>query len=162
MAPSGSQNPADRRSAGSAEQNRIGPIEQNRRIGYGCPPPPGCHDLAAIEPVTSTLRSIIMGNYVFAYTGGSIAEDEAAQNAAMQAWGEWFGALGEAVVDFGGPFAGSATVGSGGVEEGGASLLTGYSIVTADSLEAAIALAQGSPVLSTGGNVEVYEVISMA
>ena len=45
-----------------------------------------------------------MGKYVFAYTGGSMAETPAAQEAAMQAWGAWFGTLGSAVVEMGSPF----------------------------------------------------------
>jgi hypothetical protein len=36
---------------------------------------------------------------------------------------------------------------------------TGYTIVTADSLDAATTLAKGSPVLEGGGSVTVYEVV---
>jgi hypothetical protein len=36
--------------------------------------------------------------------------------------------------------------------------LGGYSIVKADSIEEAVALAKGCPILSTGGNVEVREI----
>jgi hypothetical protein len=39
--------------------------------------------------------------------------------------------------------------------------LTGYSIVSADSLDAAVELAKGCPVLGIGGAVDVYEVIAM-
>jgi len=35
--------------------------------------------------------------------------------------------------------------------------LSGYSIISADSLDAAIALAKGSPVLSGGATIEVCE-----
>jgi hypothetical protein len=37
----------------------------------------------------------------------------------------------------------------------------GYSIVKADSYEAAIELAKGCPILTTGGNVEVREISPM-
>ena len=53
------------------------------------------------------------------------------------------------------------TVGPGGVTEGGSCGLTGYSIVSADSLDAAVELATGCPVVGIGGAVDVYEVISM-
>ncbi|HEX5613855.1 MAG TPA: YciI family protein [Acidimicrobiia bacterium] len=103
-----------------------------------------------------------MGNYVFAYTGGKMAETPAEQEAAMAAWGAWFGVLGAAVVDGGAPFAMSKVVkGDGSVADGGPSGLSGYSIVTADSLAAAAELAKGCPILADGGSVEVYESIDM-
>ena len=55
-----------------------------------------------------------MGNFVLAYKGGGMAETPEAQEAAMQAWGEWFGTLGSAVVDMGAPFGASTAVQSDG------------------------------------------------
>jgi len=103
-----------------------------------------------------------MGNYLLAYRGGRMAETEEERNAQMAAWGAWFGALGDAVVDAGNPFAGSATVGSdGAVSDGAGSGLGGYSLLKADSLAAATELAKGSPVLSGGGSVDVYETMAV-
>jgi hypothetical protein len=102
-----------------------------------------------------------MGNYVFAYTGGSMAETPEAQEAAMQAWGNWFGELGAAVVEGGNPFGASTAVradGSTGATKAG---LSGFPVVQADSLDAAAKLAKGCPVLAGGGAVEVYETIPM-
>jgi len=100
-----------------------------------------------------------MANYVFAYTGGTMADTEAAQQAAMAAWGAWFGTLGKAVVDAGNPFGPAATIAAdGSVSEGGSARLTGYSILAADSLGAATTLAKDCPVLTGGGAVEVYEI----
>lgn len=98
-----------------------------------------------------------MGKYVLAYTGGSMARTEEEQQAVMAAWGTWFGELGQAVVDPGNPFGPSATVSGGGMSEGGASSLTGYTVLSAESLQSAGELAKGCPVLSRGGSVEVYE-----
>jgi hypothetical protein len=100
-----------------------------------------------------------MGKYLLAYKGGSMAATEAEREAAMAAWGSWFGQLGSAVVDAGNPFGPSAAVGSGGVNGGATSGLTGYSVIDADSLSAAGELAKGCPVLANGGSVEVYETI---
>jgi hypothetical protein len=100
-----------------------------------------------------------MSNYVLAYTGGSMPETEADQAASMAAWGAWLGGLGESLVDAGNPFGPAASVASdGATSEGGASGLTGYSILTADNLDAATIAAKGCPVLTNGGAVEVYEV----
>jgi hypothetical protein len=93
-----------------------------------------------------------MGKYLFAYTGGSMAQTDAEREAAMAAWGAWFGQLGPAVVDGGNPFGASTSVGSGS-----AGSLSGYSIVEAGSLQDASKLAEGCPVLAHGGGVQVYE-----
>jgi hypothetical protein len=99
-----------------------------------------------------------MATYLFAYTGGSQPQTEEEGQAVMTAWIAWFTSLGEVVTDPGNPIGPSATVGSdGAVSEGGASGITGYSIVSADSLDAATAIAQGCPHLAAGGAVEVYE-----
>jgi hypothetical protein len=101
-----------------------------------------------------------MGNYVFAYRGGGgLATTEAERDAAMAAWGNWFQTLGSAVVDAGNPFGPSTAVSGSGANGGASSALTGYSIVAADSLDAASALAEGCPVLARGGSVDVYETI---
>ena len=104
-----------------------------------------------------------MTNYVFAYTGGNgVAADEAERNAQMAKWGQWFGELGSAVVDGGAATGTAKTVGPGSsVSDGGSRSLTGYSIVSAGSLDAAVELAKGCPVLEVGGAVDVYEAISM-
>ncbi len=99
-----------------------------------------------------------MGNYVLAYTGGSVTESEEERQQAMAAWGAWFGQLGEAVVDAGNPFGDARTLSTSSVEPGGASGLGGYSIIAASDLDGAVSLAKGCPVLSGGGSVEVYEV----
>jgi hypothetical protein len=103
-----------------------------------------------------------MANYVFAYTGGGMAQTDEERQAAMAAWGGWFGTLGQAIVDAGNPFGPSTTVANGaGVSDGGSSSLTGYSVISADSLAAASELAKGCPVLASGGSVEVYETINV-
>jgi len=97
-----------------------------------------------------------MGKYVLAYKGGGMAATEEERNAAMEKWGAWFGSLGSAVTDMGNPFGGSASVGNGGPAG-----LTGYSIVTAGSLDDAVGIAEGCPILESGGSVDVYEALEM-
>ncbi len=62
-----------------------------------------------------------MAKFVYVYIGGQMAETPEAQEQAMQAWGSWFGTLGDSVADMGNPFGNSATVSSGGVADGGKS-----------------------------------------
>lgn len=103
-----------------------------------------------------------MAKYVFAYTGGRRPETEEEQQQVMAAWGAWIGSLGQALLDVGNPFGPSASVAAdGGVSGAGTSGLTGYSIVSAGSLDAATELAKGCPALAAGGAVEVYETIDV-
>jgi hypothetical protein len=103
----------------------------------------------------------VMAKFLYLYTGGQMAETPEAQEAEMQEWVSWFGTLGDSVVDIGNPFGASTTVTNGGSSDGGASKLGGYSIITAESLEAAATNTKGCPVLQSGGSVEVYEAIPM-
>jgi hypothetical protein len=99
-----------------------------------------------------------MPNFVLVYKGGAMGQSEAEQQQIMAQWGQWFGSLGQAIVDGGNPFGTSSSIGSdGSVKEGAASQLTGYSILKADDMSGATKMAKGCPVLSTGGSIEVYE-----
>jgi hypothetical protein len=104
-----------------------------------------------------------MASYVFVYSGGKgVSEDETERAAQYAQWGRWFEALGSAVVDGGAATGAAKTVGPGSsISDGGSRGLTGYSIVAADSLDAAVELATGCPVLGIGGAVDVYETIAM-
>ena len=101
-----------------------------------------------------------MANFVLLYTGGSLAETPAEREAVMQAWGAWFGKLGSALVDAGNPFTPAAKTISKGekVSDGTVgTLATGYSVIKADSLGAAVELAKGCPHITSGGQISVYE-----
>jgi hypothetical protein len=103
-------------------------------------------------------------NYVLAYKGGGgMAPTPEEQQKVMDAWGQWFGSLGQALVDGGNPFSGQAnSIAPGGnVSSGSSSGLTGYSIIKADDLSAATAMAKGCPVLASGGTVEVLETMQV-
>ncbi|MDQ2897225.1 MAG: hypothetical protein M3Y09_16550 [Actinomycetota bacterium] len=104
-----------------------------------------------------------MANYVFAYSGGKgVSADEAERNAQYAKWGQWFNELDSVIVQGGAAMGIAKTVGPGGsVSDGGSRGLTGYSIVSADSLDAAVELAKGCPVLEIGGAVDVYEALAM-
>lgn len=102
-----------------------------------------------------------MANYLLAYTGGGMAQTDAEREAAMAAWGAWFGELGPAVVQPGNPVGASTSVTSSGSNGGAASGLTGFSVISADSLDAAAALVSKCPVLQGGGKVDVYETIEV-
>ena len=100
-----------------------------------------------------------MPNYLLAYHGGKMADTKEAQGQVMAAWGKWMQALGPALIDGGNPVSKASTIDSKGkVGAGtGANSVSGYSIIKAESLEAAVKLAQDCPVLQGGATIEVCE-----
>jgi hypothetical protein len=104
-----------------------------------------------------------MSKYVFIYHGGSVPDTGVSPDDVMAAWGAWFGSLGAAIIDGGNPTGESKTVGAGGSvsDGGGANPTSGYSLIEAASLDAAVAMAKGCPILAAGGTVEVAAAIDM-
>jgi hypothetical protein len=108
-----------------------------------------------------------MKNYVFIYynEGSMEGADAATMDAVKQAWGVWFGELGGSLVDGGNPFnSNGMAVEASGVSDIENHPATGYSIVKADSMEAAVEMAKGCPMLkdgTEGAAVRVYETLPM-
>ena len=100
-----------------------------------------------------------MTDYLLLYSGGSMPETEAEQASVMKAWEVWFGGLGAAVKDPGNPFSGKAkSISSdGSVGDGPPGEASGYSVIKADSLDAAAEMAKGGPVLQGGAQISVFE-----
>ncbi len=93
-----------------------------------------------------------MSNYVLAFRGESDRAPDAEQEAA---WGRWFGEIGDSIVEFGNRVGRATTLG----ETAPGTVLTGYTLIKADSYDAAVALAKGCPGLAHGGAVEVGETV---
>jgi hypothetical protein len=105
-----------------------------------------------------------MAKYILAYHGGGgMPDDPAEVERIMGEWGAWFDTLGDAIVDGGNPIGAAKTVNSNGSvsDGGGGNPMTGYTLISAADLNAAVVHAQGCPVLSSGGSVEVAETIDM-
>ncbi|MBI3675337.1 MAG: hypothetical protein HY243_01805 [Proteobacteria bacterium] len=99
-----------------------------------------------------------MPNYVFAYHGSKRPENPAQH---MSRWKSWVKGLGAAFVNPGLPVGRSKTVSGDGVTDGGGpNPLAGFSIVKADNMDAALALAQSCPHLDIG-TIEVAEAMDM-
>jgi hypothetical protein len=69
----------------------------------------------------------------------------------VAAWTAWFNSMGASLVDQGRPMLAYSALGNCG--EG--TRPGGYSLVTADDLEAALAMAKGCPALGMGAGIEV-------
>jgi len=119
--------------------------------------------MGEIESLSNTLakeRGTTMATFLLLYTEGKMPESPAEQEAVMAAWGAWFGKIGSNLVDGGNPFTPQAkSISSNGTVSDGpiGELAGGYSIIKADSLDAAVAVARECPVLQGGSQITVYE-----
>ena len=102
-----------------------------------------------------------MANFLLTFHGGSMPETKEAPGQAMQAWTGWFGTLGDALVDGGNPITHAKAITPDGGVMDATSAPSGYSIIKADSLDAAVTLAKGCPVLAGGANVLVSETLAI-
>ncbi|PVA06218.1 hypothetical protein [Thalassorhabdomicrobium marinisediminis] len=104
-----------------------------------------------------------MAKFLLIYHGGGMPETPEEGEKAMAAWGEWYQGMGDAVVDPGAPVGKSHTVSADGhVENGGANPVSGYTVLSCDSYEAACAHAAKNPMVKDGsGSVEVAEMMEM-
>ena len=104
-----------------------------------------------------------MPKYLLSYHGGDFPPELDAEVSAK--WAKWADAIGDRFIDRGGPLMPARTVGAGGVvSHTGRHETTGYGIIEADTLEAAIEIAKACPQLSAphkDGTVEVAELIVM-
>ena len=71
-----------------------------------------------------------------------------------QAWSAWFQSMGDSLVDLGKPVVTATALGN---HDAGTTELGGYSLVVAEDIEGAVAIAKGCPALSRDGGVEVGE-----
>ena len=82
-----------------------------------------------------------------------------AQSASSAEWQAWFGGLGSALVDVGNAVTDHASLGEvGGID----SRMVAYSVVSAEDMDSALALAKDCPVMRVGGGVEVGPVMEAA
>ena len=102
----------------------------------------------------------MMSNYVILYSGGKMPESEMEQKQVLKAWEDWYGKIGKALVDAGNPFSPKAkSIASDGKvrDNMDGCMPSGYSIIQAESMEAAVSMARNCPILRDGANVSVYE-----
>ena len=93
--------------------------------------------------------------YLVLYRGPTPPPD-----ASHAGWRDWFGEIGDALVDIGSPTANGHTVRADGSMANTATNLTGYSIIEGRDLDAAKALLDDHPILSDEAeySIEVFEI----
>ncbi len=97
-----------------------------------------------------------MPKYVYAYRAPK--DYQPGSDDTSGAWMKWFEKLGSSVVEVGDPVLDRTMVGDGATE----TVLSGYSVIDAQDLEQATAMARGCPLLAIGGGVEVGEITPLS
>ena len=99
-----------------------------------------------------------MANFLLTYHGGHMPESPEEGAKVTAAWTSWFTELGGALVDGGNPVSSVKTIhANGSVTDGSSHPASGYSVIKADTLDHAVKLAKGCPVLAGGASLEVSE-----
>ncbi|MGD0083840.1 MAG: hypothetical protein ABSD78_11650 [Acidimicrobiales bacterium] len=100
-----------------------------------------------------------MAKFVLLYAGHEGMGDTPEEaDALATAWMTWYRDLGDSVLDSGGPLGPAVSIVADGSTRQGLPL-TGYLIISADSLSEATDKAAGCPVLSDGGTIDVHEAL---
>ena len=103
-----------------------------------------------------------MAQYVFVYLGGNHPTNPKEAEAHFAKYMEWLTSLSDSVVVPTIPLKDTTTVSSDGeIKEGGSSAMSGFTIIKADSMEAALSIAKDCPFLEIGGSLEVSELMEV-
>jgi hypothetical protein len=119
------------------------------------------HRLNYVEPKTE-LGGCIMPQYVISYLGGDqpASTEEGSRN--FSRYMDWLNGLGDSAVSPANPLKNTKTVNpDGSVTDSGRTMMSGFTIIEAESMEAALSVARRCPFLEINGSLEVSEIIQM-
>ncbi|NQU28629.1 MAG: hypothetical protein HQ528_10100 [Candidatus Marinimicrobia bacterium] len=103
-----------------------------------------------------------MPQYVIVYLGGDQPTNPEEGKKHFAKYREWLSSMGDSAVSPANPVRNTSTVNSDGTVSTGSTMsMSGFTIIEADSMEAALLIAQACPFLDIGGSLEVSELIQM-
>jgi hypothetical protein len=103
-----------------------------------------------------------MSEYLITYLGGEQPSSPEEGRQHFSKYMEWLSSLGDAAVSPANPLKNTHTVGpDGSVTAGGKTTMSGFTIIRAESMEAALSIAGRCPFLDVGGSLEVSELGQM-
>lgn len=103
-----------------------------------------------------------MTRYMLTYIGGDRPSSPEEGQKHMTKYKAWLSSLGDSAVSPANPLKNTSTVNPDGtVTTGGMTSMSGFTIIEADSMEAALLIAKACPFLDVGGSLEVSELIQM-
>ena len=103
-----------------------------------------------------------MPKFMLAYYGGNEPGSQEDGMAQMEKWKAWVQGLGETIVNPGTPLPVSKIVTSSSVEDDtDPNSMKGFAVVQAESMAAAVEIAQSDPFLENGGTIRVSQMMEM-
>jgi hypothetical protein len=104
-----------------------------------------------------------LSQYIIVYLGGDQPSSPEKGKKHFAKYKEWLSSLGDSAISPANPLKNTRTVNSDGtVTSGSTTLMSGYTIIEADSIKAALEIAKACPFLDIGGSLEVSELIQMS
>ena len=103
-----------------------------------------------------------MSQYMITYLGGDHPSSPEEGQKHFAKYKEWLTSLGDAAVSPANPLKGTSIVNpDGSVTSGSTTAMSGFTVVEAESMEAALSMAKTCPFLEIGGSLEVSELMKM-
>ena len=103
-----------------------------------------------------------MPQYVIVYLGGEQPSSPEEGKRHFSKYMDWLSSLGDSAVSPANPLKNTSTVKPDGtVAAGGKTTMSGYTVIEAESMEAALSIAKACPFLDVGGSLEVSELAEM-
>lgn len=103
-----------------------------------------------------------MPQYMLTYLGGDQPSSPEEGQKHFAKYKEWLASLGNAAISPANPLKNTVVVNpDGSVNEGNKTTMSGYTIIEADSMEAALDIAKACPFLEINGSLEVSEKMEM-
>lgn len=103
-----------------------------------------------------------MSQYIIVYLGGNQPSSPEEGEQHFLKYKEWLSSLGDSAVSPANPLKNTNTInGDGTVATGGATTMSGFTIIEADSMKSALSIAKACPFLDIGGSLEVSELMQM-
>lgn len=104
-----------------------------------------------------------MNKYIITYLGGDQPSSPEEGQKHFAKYQEWLSSLGDAAVSPMNPVKNTNTVyPDGSVTTDSTTSMSGYTIIEAESMEAALSVAKACPFLELNGSLEVSELINMS
>ena len=104
-----------------------------------------------------------MAQFMITYLGGDQPSSPEEGKKHFEKYKQWLASIGEAIVSPANPLKNTHTVNPDGTHTAGSrTSMSGYTVVEADSIEAALEIAKACPFLDINGSLEVSELMQMS
>jgi hypothetical protein len=96
---------------------------------------------------------------MLSYYGGKKPESRERCEGYIEQWDTWEEDIGDDLIDAGKPLGKPKIISSAGITDSGPNPLTGFSILEANNIDAALIMVKSNPHLNIGGTIEVAELL---